>query len=52
VPLILIGDAWYKTFQGLFSGHDSHITAAHQELLTFAPDIDAALAALQKALPI
>jgi uncharacterized protein (TIGR00730 family) len=52
VPLILIGDAWYKTFQGLFSGHDSHIPAAHRELLTFASDIDAALAALQKALPV
>jgi uncharacterized protein (TIGR00730 family) len=51
VPLILIGDAWDKTFHGLFSGQDSHIKAAHRELLTFAPDVDTAVSALQKALP-
>ncbi|MEX1071685.1 MAG: LOG family protein [Anaerolineales bacterium] len=51
VPLILIGDGWQKTFQGLFSGHDRHIAKAHRELLTFAPDIEAGFNTLQKALP-
>jgi len=49
-PLILIGDAWHRTFQGLFSGKDSHIRAEHRHLLSFAPDVDLAFALLQKAL--
>ena len=49
-PLILIGDAWHRTFQGLFSGQDSHIRSEHRQLLSFAPDVDLAFGLLQKAL--
>lgn len=49
-PLILIGEAWEKMFTALFAGQDSNIPIAHRALLSFAPDVDAALAQLQKAL--
>lgn len=45
-PLILIGDAWDKAFHGLFAGQDSHIAPAHRQLLSFAPDVDAAMRVL------
>lgn len=49
-PLILIGDAWQKTFEALFSGQDSHVPIVHRALLTFAPDVEAAVVSLQVAL--
>lgn len=51
-PLILIGDGWQKIFAGLFAMQDSHIKAAHRELLGFAPDVDSAMSLLQQKLAL
>lgn len=47
-PLILIGPGWKKTFDSLFSEQADHIPNPHRALLSFASDIDAAVALLRK----
>jgi len=49
-PLILIGEGWQKIFEGLFAMQDSHIQAAHRDLLGFAPDVDSAVRLLEQKL--
>lgn len=49
-PLILIGPGWRETFATLIKQHPSYIPEEHRELLQFAPDVDAALEMLQRAL--
>jgi hypothetical protein len=49
-PLILIGDGWRKAIDALFAMQDSHIRAAHRDLLSFAPDVDSAMKLLNQKL--
>lgn len=44
--LILIGDGWKTAFTSLFSAMDGYFTHQHQEMLTFVPDVEAAVAAI------
>ena len=46
--LILTGPGWRKTFRTLLKEMDGHISARHRELLSFAPDADAAVSQLKK----
>jgi uncharacterized protein (TIGR00730 family) len=48
-PLILIGDGWQKIFRTLFVEMDNNIPSGHRNLLTFAPDIQAAVSLLPKS---
>ncbi len=45
-PLILIGAPWLAVFQQMFTSLDSYVPAHQRQYLTFAPDIDSALIAL------
>ncbi len=44
--LILVGDGWRSTFEGLFGSMDGYFPAAHRSLLTFVSDAAGAFAAL------
>jgi uncharacterized protein (TIGR00730 family) len=48
-PLILIGAGWKRTFETLIDAQAANIRPAHRELLSFAPDIDAAVDMLDTA---
>jgi len=47
-PLILIGKGWQRIFLKLFSEMDVNIPASHRALLSFASNIDAAIAMFPK----
>jgi uncharacterized protein (TIGR00730 family) len=48
-PLILIGAGWKRTFETLINAQAANIRPQHRELLSYAPDIDTAVAMLGKA---
>ncbi len=50
-PLILIGRGWQQTFEALLQTQGHYITPAAREVLHFAPNGEAAVAALLAALP-
>ena len=41
-PLIVIGEGWRDTFTQMIAGLPTYIPSAHQDLLSFAPDVDSA----------
>lgn len=47
-PLVLIGNGWKQIFETLYAEMDANIPAGHRALLSFAADIDSALAMLPK----
>lgn len=49
-PLVLIGEGWKRTFATLIDAQAENIRPAHRELLSFAPDIDAAVSLLTATL--
>lgn len=49
-PLILIGQGWRRTMAALLEAQAEHIRPAHRELLSYADDIDGAVATLTLAL--
>ncbi|MBX3047056.1 MAG: LOG family protein [Anaerolineales bacterium] len=49
-PLILIGEGWRRTITALLEAQNEHIRPAHRDLLSFAEDIDGAVAKLAEAL--
>lgn len=42
-PLILVGSGWQATFSQMFSAMDGYVTARDRSLLSFVPDIAAAI---------
>lgn len=49
-PLILIGEGWRRTMTALIEAQAEHIRPPHRELLSYATDIDSAVATLALAL--
>jgi uncharacterized protein (TIGR00730 family) len=47
-PLILIGAGWKKIFETLYAEMDINIPTGHRTLLSFAPDVDSAVALLTR----
>lgn len=50
-PLILIGPGWQESFTSFFNNMPGYIPAADRALLTFMPNVEAAVKHLQSALP-
>lgn len=48
-PLILVGNGWKNVFAALYAEMKANIPASHRGLLSFAPDIDAAVSMLPKS---
>ena len=46
-PLILVGDGWRNTMDGLFTAFGKYIPEKHRQLLTFAPEVDVAFSIIQ-----
>ena len=51
-PLILVGRGWQQTFETLLQAQGRYITDAARDLLHYAPNGEAAVAALTAALPV
>jgi uncharacterized protein (TIGR00730 family) len=42
-PMILVGDGWKHTFESLLESQGSYIAAHDRGMITYAPDVDAAV---------
>jgi len=42
-PMILIGEGWKRTFQCLLDSQGSYISEHDRDMITYAPDVDAAM---------
>jgi uncharacterized protein (TIGR00730 family) len=49
-PLILVGKAWRKSFQAVFSNLGEYIDSADRETIHFSPNIDASIELLSQLL--
>ena len=47
-PLILIGDGWQSVFDQFFKGLDPYVPPHQREILSFAPDVQAAVNQLER----